>query len=294
MMGSMSRRSAFVGVGKAGLALCGLSMLSCENNAVSLFIRQMQPPLVAGVMCIIPLDPNIGRVAEGIMDVGIRDDYLANPLLQSSLVQTANPTFGRVESNGAIIDGFVIELRDGSPEGPLVEVPFSVYQTSFVAPSLAGTPSFAATTVQVIPPGIGARLRNEVCVIDRQGVTADCPVPRVRERVKRIIVRMTAFGHTQGNISLETPTFDFPVNVCCGCTVQFPPDANAAETVYPGPDCNSGIPILGPATCAPGQDFLLDCRACAASDPDFCQPRGFQSRPGIGTMVTPLNCPIDR
>ncbi len=293
----MSRRHASLGVGKAGLALCGLTMFSCENNSVSVFIRQMTAPLAAGAVCTIPMEPLAQRVAEGIMDVGIRDDYLVNPLLQSQLVATANPAFGRVETNGATIEGFIIELREGSPEGRMVAntPPFSVYQTSFLAASLAGTPSFAVSTVQVIPPGIGQQLRNEVCVIDRQGVTADCPVPRVRERVKRVIVRVTAFGRTQGNIAIETPTYDFPVNVCCGCTVQIPTDANLADTAYPGPDCNSGVAIAGPSLCQPGQDFLLDCRQCAASDPEFCQPRGYQARvPVIGALPQRIDCPTDR
>jgi len=272
-------------------------MFSCEKNAASVFIRQMQAPIAAGPVCTFPLDPNAQRVAEGIMDLGVRDDYLANPLLQSSLVSTSNPNFGRVDTAGTIMEGFVVELHEGSPDGPLVEVPFSVYQSSFVPSSIGGAPSFAVTNVQVIPPGIGQRLRNEVCVIDRQGVTTDCPVPRIRSRVKRIIARMTAFGRTQGNISVETPTFDFPVNVCCGCTVQFPPDSNFADAVYPGPDCNSGIALIGPGTCVPGQDFLLDCRLCASTVPEFCQPRGFQSRlPTVGMSATPqrIDCPVDR
>ncbi len=292
----MSRRRVSLGVGTAALALTGLSMFSCEKNAASVFIRQMQAPTANGPTCTIPIDPVAQRVSEGIMDVGVRDDYLVNPLIQSALVSTANPNFGRVETAGANIEGFVVELHEGSPDGPLVEVPFSVYQSTFVPASVGGNASFGVTTVQVIPPGIGQRLRNDVCVIDRQGVTTDCPVPRIRERVKRIIVRMTAFGRTQGNIAIETPTYDFPVNVCCGCTVQFPTDANLADVVYPGPDCNSGIALQGPGTCAPGQDFLLDCRQCASSDPEFCQPRGFQSRLPQTLLGDPqrIDCPLDR
>lgn len=269
-------------------------MLSCENNAASVFIRQMNAPVAAGQVCTIPFEPNAQRVSEGIMDVGIRDDYLVNPLMQSALIATANPNSGRVETNGANIEGFVIELRDGSPDGPLIEVPFSVYQSTHIPASFGGTPSFGVSTIQVIPPGIGQRLRNDVCVVDRQGVTSECPVPRIRERVKRIIVRLTAFGRTQGAIPIETPTFDFPVNVCCGCLLQFPSDANLPDMLWPGPDCNSGIALQGPGLCQPGQDFLLDCRQCASSNPEFCQPRGFQRIvPMVSGMPQNLNCPSD-
>lgn len=290
----MSGRSISTRIGLSALVLGGLTSLSCENNAVSFFIRQMNAPILAGQVCTVPLEPTAQRIAEGTMDVGIRDDYLVSPLLQNSLVAVANPAFGRIESNGVNVQGFVVELHEGSPDGALIERPFSVYQTTFVPAAVAGVPAYQVATLQVIPPPIGQRLRNEVCVIDRTGVTSDCPVPRIRERVKRIIVRLTAFGDTQGHVPVESPTYDFPVNVCCGCSVLFPSDSDQAEMLRPGPDCNSGVAVPTQGQCFPGQDFPLDCRVCASSNPEFCQPRGFRANVmTMGTMVTSVPCPTD-
>jgi hypothetical protein len=291
----MSGRRSSNGRWLSAVALCGLALSGCEGNLASVLIRQMNAPVATGAVCTVPLDPTAQRVAEGTLDVGIRDDYVLNPLLQSSLVSTANPNFGRVETNGSFIEGFVVELRDGSPDGRLIERPFSVYQSTFIPASLGGAPSFNVSSLQVIPPAIGQRLRAEVCVIDRMGVTPTCPVPRIRERVQRVIARLTGFGRTQGNIPIETPTFDFPINICCGCSVTFPSDADQTEMVRPGPDCNSGLPLVSPGLCAPGQDFALDCRACAGSNVEFCQPRGYRAGPTMDAnmRLIPNTCPTD-
>lgn len=280
--------------GLLAVAALGLN-LGCEQNAVTFFITQMNAPQIAGTTCTVPDDPNSARIAEGIMDVGLRDDYFVSPLLQNSLVATASPSFGRVETANIIVQGFVVELHDGSPEGALIERPFSVYQSTLVPVGVGGLPSYQVSTLQVIPPPVGQRLRTEVCVIDTQGVTENCPVPRIRQRVKRIIVRLSAFGATQGHLDVETPTFDFPVNVCCGCTVQFPSDSDQAEMLRPGPDCSSGLAVASQGACNPGMDFPLDCRFCASANPQFCQPRGYRALTTVtGTTIMTSPCPTDR
>lgn len=291
----MSGRSISAKVGLSALMVCGLTSLSCSNNATSFFIRQMNAPVASGTACTIPLEATAQRIAEGTMDVGLRDDYFISPLMQSSLVAVANPNFGRIETNGVNVQGFVVELHEGSPDGALIERPFSVYQTTFVPAAVGGVPSYQVATLQVIPPPIGQALRNQVCVIDRQGVTENCPVPRIRERVKRIIVRVNAFGETQGHVPVETPTYDFPVNVCCGCTVTFPADADQAEMLRPGPDCNSGVAVASQGQCFPGMDFPLDCRVCASSNPEFCQPRGYRALTTVDMAgrITTSPCPTD-
>lgn len=277
------------------MALAAVTASGCADNEATFFIRQMSAPLVAGNLCTLPIDPTAQRVTEGVMDVGLRDDYFVAPLFQSSLISTANPSFGRVETAGVNIQGFVVELRDGSPSGALLERPFSVYQSTFVPAGVGGLPTYAATQLQVIPPPVGQALRASVCVVDRTGVDTNCPVPRIRQRVKRVIVRMYAFGRTQGNLDIETPIYDFPVNVCCGCLVQFPADADAPETVRPGPDCTVGVPLVGPGQCGVGMDFPVDCRSCAGTNREFCQPRGYRATVTQGAMGMPMSipCPTD-
>ncbi|MEZ4406703.1 MAG: hypothetical protein R3A52_09525 [Polyangiales bacterium] len=158
-----------------------------------------------------------------------------------------------------------------------------MYQSSTILPPVAGQLAYGVTELQVIPPTIVNALRTTVCTFDTTGVTTQCPVPRITSNPRRLIVRILAFGHTLGTGQVETPTFDFPVNVCCGCLVNFPTDADTPDMVYPGPDCTNGTAAIG---CNIGQDAPVDCRLCSGTNATFCQPRGFTSDP-MATAACP-------
>ncbi len=262
------------------LALGGVltSAVGCVDNTVSVYIRQVQSPTVSGTTCTVTNDPTGTHINEGTLDVALTDSYVLSPLIANQMITRASMEQLRAETTTLNIQGFVIELHEGSPEGAIVGQPFSVYQNVIVPSALAaGTPGYAVASIQVIPPQIGQALRTAVCRIDRRGVTPDCPVPLVASVDRRILVKMTAFGESLGQNSVESTPFFFPVTVCCGCLIQFPLESDAPETMTSGvgPDCNNGMPIIGPSTCAPGQDFPVDCRMCSSANPEFCQPRGF-------------------
>lgn len=263
-----------LGVMALGAALMGTA---CVDNQISFFIRQVQAPLpMGGGTCSVPADPSANRVFEGILDVGLRDDYHMAPLLVSQIAAQANMQMNRPETAVISVEGFVIEIHEGSPDGPIIDRPFTVYQSSTILPPIAGQLSYGVTDLQVIPPSIVNGLRARVCTLNTTGVTAQCPVPQVTSNPRRLIVRLLAFGHTLGTGPVETPTFDFPVNVCCGCLVNFPTDADTPDMVYPGPDCNNGT---ASTACNVGQDAPVDCRLCAGTNVNFCQPRGYSSDP---------------
>ena len=262
------------------LALGGVltSLVGCVDNTVSLYIRQVQSPTVSGTMCTVTSEPTSQIITEGTLDVALRNSYTLTPLLANQLITRSSMEQLRIETSTLNIQGFVIELHEGSPDGPLVGPAFSVYQNVVVPAALAaGTPGYAFAQIQVIPPQIGDVLKTAVCRVDRSGVTDDCPVPRVSSVNRRILVKVTAFGESLGQHNVESTPFFFPLNVCCGCLINFPLEADAPETMGggAGPDCNSGMPSIGPASCAVGQDFPVDCRLCSSSRPELCQPRGY-------------------
>jgi shikimate kinase/3-dehydroquinate synthase len=280
----------------------------CAEDGPSFFIRAAMAPLPMGTTCGLPLDPNGLRVSEGRLDVTLRNSYAITPLLQNQLLERADQTAARIESNHIMVEGYEIELRDLSPTGSIIGgQAFSVFQSAVVPAGIGGQPSFTVTSVTVIPPTIvqlllngGARVERNgtavtlpgVCEIDRTGVTPNCPVPRYTSNDVRVIVRMRAFGRTVGDVPVQTPYFDFPVTVCCHCLVRFPPEANVAEMAVgmemarQVPDCNNGAAILDQSSCTPGQDFNLDCRACSSSNVEACQPRGYTRDPSMGSCPT--------
>ncbi|MDB4927908.1 MAG: hypothetical protein JWM10_392 [Myxococcaceae bacterium] len=257
------------------------SSVGCVDNTVSVFIRQIQRPVVTGVTCTFNNDPTSTIITEGTLDVALKDSYTLRPLIANQLVTGANMDQRRIETSFLNIEGFVIELREGSPEGPLVGPAFSIYQNVVVPASVApGTPGYAATSITVIPPQVASALRSAVCQFDTAGVTPECPVVRIAASVnRRILVKMTAFGSSTGQHDVESTPFYFPVTVCCGCLLTFP---NGSDTIEVDgdqrPDCNSGMAM---PTCADtlGQDDPVDCRSCASTNPSICQPRGFSTNP---------------
>lgn len=254
------------------------SAAGCVENTVSVYIRQVQAPLVAGAVCMVTPDPFSQTIPSGTLDVALRDSYSMTPLIANQLVTRANMEQLRAETSTVNLQGFVVELREGSPDGPLVGPAFSIYQNVVVPAALtATTPGYAFASIEVIPPQVGVALRGVVCQIDLTGVSESCPVHRVVSVNRTILVKLTAFGASLGGNDVESAPFYFPVRVCCGCLITFPVDADAPATMTTGigRDCNNGMPLIGPAFCNLGQDFPVDCRYCSTAQPEYCQPRGY-------------------
>lgn len=299
----------------ATLAAGGLLLAAggCEDNRITFFIERMAVPVAAGPECTFPVTQTASSfLAEGTMDVGLRSNYRATPVFHNELVSRRNAMELRPESNHVNVEGFVIELHENSPDGPFLEpapgqpriVPFTVYQTTYVPPGMGGSYGIAGTEIEVIPAAVGAQLFNRVCAAGRDvSMTPNCPNRRYGSRSVRVIARLQPFGRSGGGVPIEAPFFDFPITVCCGCLVRFPPEANRADTEmgHRGPDCLEGVALLGAATCRIGQDYEVDCRVCATSRPEICQPPGYAIDPRRNPdntlpMVTvpptdPIACP---
>ncbi|MEZ4406704.1 MAG: hypothetical protein R3A52_09530 [Polyangiales bacterium] len=90
----------------------------CVDNEISFFIRQVQAPVPMGAStCTIPADPSANRIFEGTLDVGLRDDYRMAPLLVSQVAARADMQMNRPETSVISVEGFVIEIHEGSPTG---------------------------------------------------------------------------------------------------------------------------------------------------------------------------------
>lgn len=241
-------------------ALAAAALVGCEDPVL---IQQMQLPTYAAGGCTVSSDPARGRLDRGVFDVALRTSYSARPLYR-------NP-----HSQAAIVHGVIVEIHEGSPEGPLVGQPFTAYQT-VTLPSADVGAGFLAAETELVPPQIGAALRLAVC--QSGPATADCPVALTASADRLLLIKLTAFGETVSGSEFETPPFMFPVRVCCGCLVTFPTEARAPDTVHRSPNCDQGAAAPGPANCAPGQDVSVDCRLCSTTNA-FCQPPGYARDP---------------
>lgn len=255
------------------------------------FIRRIVAPSVSGNACVYPANPSATPLLEGVLDLAFRRRYTLAPLLQSSDSGADGDGNRRVD-----VEGFVVELREDSPDGPLIagadfSNPFTVYQSSVVVPGADAQPGFEVAPFEAVPLPIGDVLYNEVCVRRRgeaRSQTPDCPASLFNVNVtKRVIVRVKSFGRTAGGGAVETPPFNFALTVCCGCLRLFPPVAEVDEDAGVGlslpPQCNTALPPPTPAFCAGllGQDFQVPCGLCAEDRPSVCQPPGYSARAGV-------------
>ncbi len=80
-----------------------------------------------------------------------------------------------------------------------------------------------------------------------------------------LIATVTLRGVSAGE-PVVTPPFEFPIQVCLGCLVEFPEGTD--DPAIPGPDCCAGGVSL--PTCLEGQDAPIDCRRCRGIYPELC------------------------
>jgi hypothetical protein len=233
----------------------------------ALSIRQLQSAAPSGATCAIPRTPAAEPVTRGILDVALRDEYLVRPLFEWTGTSPVQVTT------------LAIELREGTPDGPLIGDRFSISLSAQIPGATAAGSGFESAELAAIPRQIGSALRNAVCQIDASSpATAECPAVRSSSVPRTVLLGLTASGRSDSACVVLAAPVRLIIEVCCGCLLRFPAESDAPAR--PGPDCSAGGAPGGPASCTPGQDFPTDCRLCAGTNPAFCHPRGYSATGG--------------
>jgi hypothetical protein len=81
----------------------------------------------------------------------------------------------------------------------------------------------------------------------------------------RVVVHVRFFGSTLDGTPVESDEFEFPVDICQGCLIQFSPAD--IDPRLPAPNCAgnpaaAGSPVQAAVPCVPGQDLPVDCSQC--------------------------------
>jgi hypothetical protein len=127
----------------------------CDNTNLAVFIRQVQAPVAAVGLCTVPQDPLTRGPSEGTMDLVLTQRYVLHPLFQTEITSRRDPTANRPETNGVFIEGYVIQIYDSDPSpGHEIGRPFTVFQTTFVPPGMAGQPGYATTDLEIVPTAV--------------------------------------------------------------------------------------------------------------------------------------------
>jgi hypothetical protein len=178
--------------------------------------------------CRMRRDPDAPLLLFGVMDQAFVPEYGAFLLVGNKIPDDAR---------GVSLHSANVTLEDGMGE---IVNQFTTDTSGFVDPPAGGAAGFGVTHAVLIPAG---------------SIT---PPERVTARVRMV-------GKIAGGADVESSELTFPIEVCEGCLVSFPPDARDPATGM----CFGSVPP-DEEPCILGQDAPVDCRLC--TDNPACGP----------------------
>lgn len=253
-MNGWLKRGFFLGM---VVGVAGVVMSACADNESSIFIRGVLVP--EGNDCGYTADPGSAQRLLGVMDLAFTREYWAGLLIGNQVVERGSSDLLRTESSRFVAEGAEVEIE--TTGGDLIQS-FTVPVTGFADPGSQSEPGWGVALAVLIDSGTGNGLAGTFVEGQRSDV------------VGRVVAVVKVFGKTLGGQEIESGEFRYPISVCYGCSVSFPPEA--ADPGQGLPNClatsEGGSTVDVP--CLIGQDEALDCRVCHAmgAPNGLCEP----------------------
>lgn len=235
-------------------ALSVLSVLSCGGNSssgssVEKASRNEKSLFVMGVLawdassCTVKPEREGTLLTKGVWDLAFTTSYTAALLVgnqfQSAASTPSAPQTERVSLRGAEI---TLARASGEPLGM-----YTTVGTGFVD-TAADLSAYGGITLTVVP----AEVHEELSLQGKAPIVATIKV----------------IGEALDGTPMTSSALTFPIDVCTGCLVQYPPSA-ADPTVPPGTPyrCTTASPVEDSAhpPCILGQDTPFSCTVCSDS-----------------------------
>ena len=223
---------------------------ACASNDQSVFIRNVlaTPQNRTGGACLSTPDPQQPGLFEGLLDIGVRDNYSAVLLVGNQLSSRGDRTANRTESNRVIMNGAVVKVIDPVTNSTINE--FTSTATGFADPLTGDQPNYGLLRIIAIDAETKRR------------ILAQFPAEFAnRGGTKLLVSNVKAFGQSLGGVDVETNEYQMPIRVCNGCTVSFA-GANDVNQ-QPAPNCKAALSDQAVLPCNPGQDEVTPCQLCA-------------------------------
>jgi hypothetical protein len=244
MVGKWIQRGLLAGTALLAAAAVGPG---CAEPESSLFIRHVvvvQPP-----DCVARPEPDGLFVAEGLVDVALRDEYQGFLLVGNQLVPRGSQEVARTETSRIALKTATVRVEDVNGN---VLSDYQVPVTGFVDQSIGIEPGYGLASLPLLDSRAVSAVRDTIA----KGTS------------KRLVSFVRITGQTLGESEVTSNEFQFVVKVCNGCLIQFPPEAD--DPNIDGVDCLAPTESsnLGNASqpCLVGQDSLIDCRLCNARE----------------------------
>jgi hypothetical protein len=229
------------------LGLCAVS--ACAENNQTMFVIGAISPVKDTQSGTCTYDPVGTRFnLNPRLDVGLSNGYIANFAVENQLKAREDYQNARAESNVILVNGADVRVVDGASELDFFP---TVVSGSPMGPQHGRT----AVPVQVISPKAAEQLRNTL----KPG------------EVRQVISYLKLTGKTLGNENVETGEYQFVMYVCNKCLISFPADSRNPANPVNNCDNRASLPKEATFPCLFGQDEVVDCRLCSATNP-ACQP----------------------
>jgi hypothetical protein len=224
------------------------AMAACKHDDSTLFVVDVlqAQPVSAGAQCLFTSDPTQAHISSGVLDIAFLSEYNPTYLIANQSVAEVNSQQLATETNIITVQGAVVTITDAA--GNQLNQ-FSRLAAASVDPASGAVPGYAPITVTTIDSNTiqaDTALQNNVAA---GGTT-------------RLVTYVKFFGQTTGGNSIESDTFEFPVDVCKGCLVQFSSTSDNPDLAQPNCRLAASSSSSLPSPCVKGQDFGFDCSLC--------------------------------
>jgi hypothetical protein len=231
---------------------------ACQHNDSSLFVQDViyPTPAAQGQTCTYTADPNQTFLSHGKIDVGFpTTGYQAEFLIGNQLVAESNSAQLATETSTININAAII--TDTAADGTQLDQ-YTWLTGGSVYPSTGTVPGYAAIGAVIASP---------------KAIAALAGAARASDGTETLITYTKFIGHTLGGTYIESNVFEYAIDVCYGCLVDY-----SEMDVLPLCNTKTNLPVEGVVNCLgasststsgstafpcyPGQDTPIDCAAC--------------------------------
>jgi hypothetical protein len=231
----------------------GAAFPACAHDDSTLYIQGvLEPPTPANNVCTYVISISSTFLSRGRVDAGLTESYAPLFLVGSQMKSVANSDNVRAETGRINIQGALVRVVD--PADGSVWMDATVLSAGTIEPAQGTTSAYL---------GIGAT------IMDKHAIDHFDPGLAVPLNPSKLAVAYVKFyGQSLGGQSIESEEFQYPIDVCNGCLVDFPPQGSVQKL---HDYCSGLLPPSNPLIpCALGQDQPADCQLCFAKP--ACQP----------------------
>ena len=244
--------------GVAALTI-GAALPACAKNDKSIFIQAVLAPPQnrSNGACLYTPDSNAPGLFSGRLDIAISKTYSPVMQIANQLITRADPLDPRAESNRVHLKGLVSRVTD--PNGNQINE-LTGNGSGYTDASSNNAPGLGLISAPIIDA-------NTIAALEAQEHFALFGPSRT------VLTQVRVFGTTLGGEDVESGEFQFVVEICRGCLLNYNSDPPVVDPKNIAQyNCNgtvaAGTTVTPP--CQLGQDEGASCQFCSTDSTTEC------------------------